>query len=100
MTAALYDVKARFSEYVTMAEQGEVIKITKHGVATTVLLSLKLYEELCETHRNNHKPSFMDQVKKWRLENADYLDNEYADTVEKLVQEDKKHTDSGINPLI
>ena len=31
---------------------------------------------------------------------ADYLDNEYADTVEKLVQEDNKHTDSGINPWI
>lgn len=97
MTAPLYDVKARFSEYVTMAEEGEVIEITKHGNATTVMISIKTYNELNSDYKRRNRPSFMEQVRKWREENADILDNEYADTVERLVQEDKKIFDTGVN---
>ena len=97
MTAPLYDVKARFSEYVTMAEEGEVIEITKHGNATTVMISIKTYNELNSDYKRRNRPSFMEQVRKWREENADILDNEYADTVERLVLEDKKIFDTGVN---
>lgn len=97
MTAPLYDVKARFSEYVTMAEKGEVIEITKHGNATTVMISIKTYNDLNSDYHRRNRPSFMEQVRKWRAENKDILDNEYADTVERLVQEDKKIFDTGVN---
>lgn len=98
MTAALYDVKARLSEYITHAENGEVVEITKHGVATTVLISLKMFNELCCENKNRNKPTFMEAIQKWRQENLEDLDDEYAETVEKLVQEDKKLIDERGNP--
>ena len=33
MTVPLFDVKAKLCEYVTLAENGDVIEITKHGNA-------------------------------------------------------------------
>lgn len=98
MTAALYDVKAHLSEYVTYAENGEVIEITKHGVATTVMISLKMFNELYYENQRRNRPSFIEAIQKWRKENFEYLDDEYADTVEKLVQEDKKIIDERGNP--
>ncbi|MBR5926958.1 MAG: type II toxin-antitoxin system prevent-host-death family antitoxin, partial [Spirochaetia bacterium] len=44
MTVPLFDVKAKLSEYVTLAEQGEVVEITKHGKTSAVIVSLKEYE--------------------------------------------------------
>ena len=46
MTVPLFDVKAKLSEYVTLAEQGEVVEITKYGKTSAVIVSLKEYEEL------------------------------------------------------
>lgn len=100
MTAPLYDVKARFSEYVTMAEEGEVIEITKHGNATTVMISIKTYNDLNSDYKRRNRPSFMDQVRKWREETGGLTQDEaeeYADLVERLVQEDKKVFDTGVN---
>ena len=45
MTVPLFDVKAKLSEYITMAENGEVIEITKYGKTSAVIVSLKEYEE-------------------------------------------------------
>lgn len=98
MTAALYDVKAHLSEYITYAENGELVEITKHGVVTTVLISLKMYEEMKADYERRNRPSFMEAIQKWRNENFEYLDDEYADTVERLVQEDKKIIDERGNP--
>ena len=39
MTAPLFDVKARFSEYVAMAENGEIVAVTKHGKTSVLLIS-------------------------------------------------------------
>lgn len=93
MTAALYDVKAHLSEYITYAENGEVVEITKHGVATTVLISLKMFQDLQSEHQKRNKPTFIEAIAKWREENYEFLDDEYADNVEKFVQEDKKIID-------
>lgn len=41
MTAPLYDVKARLSEYITYAENGEIVEITKHGTVSAVIISKK-----------------------------------------------------------
>lgn len=98
MTAPLYEVKARLSEYVTYAENGEVVEITKHGVATTVMISLKMFQDLYFDNQRRNKPSFIEAIQKWRQENFELLDDEYADTVEKLVQEDKKIIDERGNP--
>ena len=46
MIASLYDIKAKFSEYVSLAEKGEVVEITKHGIATSVTINMKLYNQL------------------------------------------------------
>lgn len=62
MTAALFDVKAKFSEYVTIAEKGEVVEITKHGRTSAVIISVDEYNRL----KKEYKPSFIDQVNKWK----------------------------------
>ena len=40
MTAPLFDIKAKFSEYVTFAENGNVIEITKHGKTSAVIIGI------------------------------------------------------------
>lgn len=101
MTAPLYDVKARLSEYVTIAENGDAVEITKHGVPTAVIISIKQYADLKEEYYNNHRPSFLESLKKWRAETGGLTQedaDEYANIIEQLVQEDKKFIDNGVNP--
>lgn len=93
MTAPLYDVKARFSEYVTMAEQGEVIMITKHGKSTVVMMSLDSLSEL----KNKKKDSFSARYKKWRSTvNENNLDDEYSNILEGIRNDTR---DSVENPF-
>lgn len=98
MTAPLYDVKSRFSEYVTMAENGEVIEITKHGVPTVVIVSKREWDEVNDEYARNHRPSFMESVRKWREENKEYLDDEYSNILEKLREEEKNTVWPEVNP--
>ncbi len=105
MTAPLYDIKARFSEYVTMAENGEVVEITKHGVATSVIISMKLYNQLIDEYEENHRPSFMEMVRKWREECGGLLEDEaddFCEHLERLRQKDReeelKNWNSEVNP--
>lgn len=93
MTAPLYDVKARLSEYVTMAENGEVVEITKYGVGTTVIISKKEYVRMNEDYEQNHMPSFMDLVNEWRMKNRDILDDEFAKILEEQHEEERKYFD-------
>lgn len=95
MTTALYDVKAHLSEYITHAENGEVIEITKHGVATTVLISLKMFNEMMDDYEVKHSPSFVELTRKWR-EQTGGLTNEEVDEYIKLC-ESERH-DEIINP--
>ena len=46
MTTPLFDAKAHFSEYVTLAENGDVVEITKHGKTTAVIIGMKEYNDL------------------------------------------------------
>ncbi|MBR3671598.1 MAG: type II toxin-antitoxin system prevent-host-death family antitoxin [Spirochaetia bacterium] len=75
MTVPLFDVKAKLSEYVTMAENGEVIEITKYGKTSTVIISLKEYEEL----KKNWHPSFIEQLNNWKENTGGLTQKEYAE---------------------
>ncbi|MBQ0051205.1 MAG: type II toxin-antitoxin system Phd/YefM family antitoxin [Treponema sp.] len=99
MTAPLYDIKAKFSEYVTRAENGDVIEITKHGITTAVIISLKEYTNLKEEHARRTAPSFMDRVRKWRAEHPDCI----GDYLEQAIEEAKKfeiHRSEEENPWL
>ena len=73
MTTPLFDAKAHFSEYVTMAENGDVVEITKHGKTTAVIIGMKEYNEL----KNNYRPSFIDKVNEWKRKTGGLTDNEF-----------------------
>ena len=73
MTAPLFDIKSKFSEYVTLAENGDVVEITKHGKTTTVIIGLKEYSEL----KKNYRPSFIDKVNEWKHKTGGLTQTEY-----------------------
>jgi len=75
MTVPLFDVKAKLSEYVTMAENGEVIEITKYGKTSAVIVSLKEYEEL----KKNWRPSFIEQLDNWKKKTGGLTPEEYSE---------------------
>ena len=75
MTVPLFDVKAKLSEYVTLAEQGEVVEITKHGKTSAVIVSLNEYEKL----KKNYHPSFVEQLALWKAETGGLTQSEYDD---------------------
>jgi len=78
--AALFDVKAKFSEYVTMAENGQVVEITKHGRTSAVIIGIEEYRRLKETYR----PSFVEAANKWRQKTGGLSEEDYQDFEEKL----------------
>ena len=100
MTAPLYDIKAKFSEYVSKAENGEVVEITKHGTTTAVIISLKMYNELNTEYQNFNKPGFVDLIKKWRNKYQDILDNDFSDILENQHEKERKETDTRGNPWL
>lgn len=73
MTAPLFDIKSKFSEYVTLAENGDVVEITKHGKTTAVIIGLKEYSEL----KRNYRPSFIDKVNEWKHKTGGLTQTEY-----------------------
>ena len=75
MTAPLFDIKSRFSEYVTMAENGEVVEITKYGKTTAVIISIDDYKKLKE----NYRPSFVEKLNEWRKKTGGLTAEDYTD---------------------
>ncbi len=73
MTAPLFDIKSKFSEDVTLAENGDVVEITKHGKTTAVIIGLKEYSEL----KKNYRPSFIDKVNEWKHKTGGLTQTEY-----------------------
>lgn len=63
MTAPLYDVKARLSEYITYAENGEIVEITKHGTVSAVIISKKDFDE---NYKKSVKKNPVEELRKWR----------------------------------
>ncbi len=85
MTAPLFDVKSRFSEYVTLAENGDVVEITKHGKTTAVIIGLKEYSEL----KANYRPSFIDKVNEWKRKTGGLTQTEF-DQYQHMLQRNKE----------
>ena len=75
MTVPLFDVKAKLSEYVTLAENGDVIEITKHGKASAVIISFNEYQKMA----GNYRPSFIDNLNKWHRRTGGLTQEEYDD---------------------
>ena len=75
MTTPLFDVKAHFSEYVTLAENGEIVEITKHVKTTAVIIGLKEYSDL----KNNYRPSFVDKLNEWKSKTGGLSEVEFND---------------------
>ena len=63
MTAPLYDVKAKLSEYITYAEKGEIVEITKHGTVSAVIISKKDFDE---NYKKPVKKNPVEELRKWR----------------------------------
>lgn len=82
MTAPLFDIKAKFSEYVTMAENGDVVEITKYGKTTAVIISIKEYEQLKE----NYRPSFINKLNEWKRKTGGLKAEEYIEFSNLLAQ--------------
>ena len=82
MTTPLFNVKARFSEYVTLAEKGDVIEITKHGKTTAVIIGIKEYSDL----KNNYRPSFIDKLNEWKRKTGGLSQEEYNDFASSLTR--------------
>lgn len=80
MTVPLFDVKAKLSEYVTMAENGEVIEITKYGKTSAVIVSLEEYEQL----KRNWRPSFIEQLNNWKQKTGGLTSKEYNEFTDAL----------------
>lgn len=73
MTTPLFDAKAHFSEYVTLAENGDVVEITKHGKTTAVIIGMKEYNDL----KNNYRPSFIDKLNEWKQKTGGLSETEF-----------------------
>ena len=75
MAAPLFDIKARFSEYVTYAENGDVFEITKHGKTTAVIISINEFNRLKE----NYRPFFVEKLNEWKRKTGGLTEEEYSD---------------------
>ena len=91
MTAALFDVKAKFSEYVTMAEKGEVVEITKHGKTSAVIISIQEYNRL----KKDVRPGFIDQLNNWRRRTGGLTAEEYSDFENAVVRNKENYSQKG-----
>ena len=88
MTAPLFNVKARFSEYVTSAENGNVVEITKHGKTTAVIIGIDEYNRLSSCFR----PSFVERVNEWKQKTGGLSDDEYSDFVKSIARNKEAYT--------
>ena len=88
MTAPLFDIKAKFSEYVTMAENGDVVEITKYGKTTAVIISINEYNQLKE----NYRPSFISKLNEWKRKTGGLTNEEYSDFSNTLTRNNEMYS--------
>ena len=91
MTVPLFDVKAKFCEYVTRAENGDVIEITKHGRSAVVIISSAEYEKLNE----GYHPSFIDNLNRWRRKTGGLTEDEYNSFEQKVLRNKEVYSNQG-----
>lgn len=92
MTAPLFDIKAKLSEYVTFAENGDVIEITKHGKTSAVIIGIDEYNQL----KKNYRPSFIEQVKKWKEKTGGLKQSDYEAFEKNLERNKEKYSEESI----
>ena len=92
MTVPLFDVKAKLSEYVTLAENGDVIEITKHGKTAAVIISQSEYERLSQ----NFRPSFITNLNKWHQKTGGLTQAEYEEFSASLKRSKEVYTKGGL----
>ena len=88
MTTPLFDAKAHFSEYVVLAENGDVVEITKHGKTTAVIIGIKEYSNL----KNNYRPSFIDKLNEWKQKTGGLTNEEYNDFASGLTRNEESYS--------
>lgn len=59
MTAPLFEVKSKFSEFVGIVEKGDTLFVTKHGKIVAVMQSYNEYNQ------KNSRKSFMESYTEW-----------------------------------
>ena len=91
MTAPLFDIKAKFSEYVTYAENGDVVEITKHGKTTAVIISINEFNRLKE----NYRPSFIEKLNEWKRKTGGLTKEEYSDFTRSIARNKEVYTPQG-----
>ena len=88
MTAPLYDVKAKLSEYITYAENGEIVEITKRGTVSAVIISKKNFDE---NYKKPVKKNPVEELRKWRAGFGD----EYSQILEQQRKESRLEKERG-----
>ena len=87
MTAPLFEIKARFSEYITRAENGETVEITKHGKTSAVIIGIDEYTNL----KNSYLPSFIENIKKWKHKTGGLSEEEFSDFANRLTRDKSEY---------
>ena len=90
MTAPLYDVKAKLSEYITYAENGEIVEITKHGTVSAVIISKKNFDE---NYKKPVKKNPVEELRKWRagLSEKD-IEECFGDEYSQILEQQRKES--------
>ncbi len=69
-TTSIYEARNNLSNYVSLAENGEDVILTRYNKPVAVITSYDGYE------KKDDGPSFLDELQKLKEEYADVLDNE------------------------
>ena len=67
---SIYDARNNFSALVKMAEEGELVELTRYDKPVAVIISYAEYEEV-----QNKQPSLLDKLAALKKEYADVVDN-------------------------
>ena len=68
--SSIYDARNNFSALVKLAEEGEVVELTRYDKPVAVIIS---YEKYGQT--NNNQPSLLDKLDELKKEYADVIDD-------------------------
>ena len=88
MTTPLFNAKAHLSEYVIMAENGDIVEITKHGKTTAVIIGVKEYNDL----KKNYRPSFIDKINEWKQKTGGLSQEEFNEFTSCLSRNKETYT--------
>ena len=77
-STSVAEARRGFADIIERAQRGAAVHITRHNKPVAVLISAEEYEALTE-ERQQRQLSFGEFVRKWRAENADLLDDEFAE---------------------